>query len=71
MPGTTLGPGDIAMNKTKFPIFMGILAKALENCGPQTNLAHCMFLSNCIETWPHSIIYILPMTELSILFFTV
>lgn len=36
MPGTILGPGDIAVNKTKFPIFMDSLAKALANCGPQT-----------------------------------
>lgn len=35
-PGTTLGTGDIAPNKTKFPIFMDILAKALANCGLQT-----------------------------------
>lgn len=36
MPGTTLGTGDVAMNKTKFPIFMDILAKVLADCGPQT-----------------------------------
>ena len=67
-PGTVLGTSDIAMNKTKFTISWAFKYWSWQTVAHRPNVAHCMFLLKVVlETWPHSVVHMLSMAELSIL----
>lgn len=51
MPGTVLGIGYGAINKTKFTIFMDLLVQVLANSGSQTKSdSRHVFVKKFIET---------------------
>lgn len=51
MPGTVLGIGYGATNKTKFTIFMDLLVQVLANSGSQTKSdSRHVFVKKFIET---------------------